>query len=95
MMVEDVIDHVSRKTKVSKRTARVAVRSAFAAIAQAMHRHERVAVPAFGAFCVSRRRGRRVLHPATGLPVRIRAGFVPAFRPFDELRHTVRTRRAK
>ena len=95
MMLEDLIDHVSRKTKVSKRTARVAVKASFAAIAQAMRKHDRVAVPAFGAFGVVRRRGRRVLHPATGQPVRIRAGFVPAFRPFDELRHTVRTRRAK
>ena len=94
-MFEDVIDNVSRRTKVSKRVARVAVKAVFAAIGQGMRRHDRVAVPAFGAFSVTRRRGRKVLHPATGRPVHIRAGFVPVFRPFGDLRRSVRRYRAK
>ena len=81
--------HVVSETSVTRAAADRVVGAVFSAIADALTRHETVAITGFGKFTVRRRAARRGRNPRTGEPVEIAASRVPSFKPANALRDAV------
>lgn len=66
------------------------VEEVFEQIARALAAGEKVSLYRFGAFHLVRRRARRVLHPRSKVPIRLRAGVSVGFRAGDTLKRRVK-----
>jgi DNA-binding protein HU-beta len=86
----DLVAAVAEKTGLTKKQSELAVNAVVEAIETALRNGERVSLVGFGTFEVRARRARAGRNPATGQPIRIPAGKVPAFRPGKTLRDAVR-----
>ena len=81
--------HVAAETSVTTATAERLVGAVFSAIADALARHETVAIAGFGKFAVRSRASWTGRNPRTGEPVAIAASKAPSFKPAKALRDAV------
>ena len=89
MTKEDLVDKMAREAKVTKRAAEAALNSFMSGVRDALKRGERVSLVGLGTFFVGRRAARNGRDPRTRARIRIRAMYVPRFRPGQTLRDVV------
>ena len=85
----DLVDEVSGKTGLTKRTSREAVNAIISAMTDSLSREEKVTLVGFGTLQVIRRKERTGRNPRTGETIQISAKKVPRFRPGKGLRPAV------
>lgn len=82
----ELVEEVSGKTGLTKKTSREVVDAITSVITDALARGERVTLVGFGTFQVMERKARRGRNPRTGRTIQIPAKKAPKFRPGKELR---------
>lgn len=85
----DVVDVVAEKTGLSKKQAAEAFDAAIDAISAQLKKGERVQVPGFGSFNVSKRAARKGRNPKTGAAITIKASKNVRFRAGKELKEAL------
>lgn len=85
----DLAQTLSRELKISLLNARKAVTLLFDSISEGLARKERVMIIGFGTFDVTKRRARRILHPATREEMHLPECNKPIFKPGKELKAAV------
>ena len=85
----DVVDVVAEKTGLSKKQAAEAFDAAIDAISSQLKKGERVQVPGFGSFNVSKRAARKGRNPKTGQAITIKASKNVRFRAGKELKEAL------
>lgn len=86
MTRKDIAAKVSAATHITKRDAAEFTDAVFAAVAEGLANHEKVAVTGFGVFDVVERAEREGHNPKTGETVYIPAHFAVRFRPAEALK---------
>jgi len=86
----ELIEEVSSKTGLTKRTSREAVDAVTSAISDSLGREEKVTLVGFGSFRVMERKARSARNPQTGEEIQIPAKKVPKFTAGKALREAVR-----
>lgn len=81
MTKADLINAVSKATKLSKRAAEGAVDATFETLSRAIKRDKRFQVPGFGTFTVRSRKTRKGRNPQTGAEITIKASRTVGFKP--------------
>jgi DNA-binding protein HU-beta len=90
----DIVDALAASVDgLTKRQASEAFDAVFDAIAKHLRKEDRVQVPGFGSFAVSRRGARKGRNPATGAAITIKASKAARFRPARELKDTLNRKR--
>ncbi|MFI3299966.1 MAG: HU family DNA-binding protein [Candidatus Gastranaerophilales bacterium] len=88
MNKEELVKEVSKKAKVSQKSAADIVAATFETIETAVSKGEKVTLVGFGTFEARSRAARTGRNPQTGAPLKIAAKTVPAFsagKKFKEL----------
>jgi DNA-binding protein HU-beta len=88
-LVEAVVD----ATHYSEKVVRAVIEAMMETIAVALESRDRVVLPGFGTFKVSKRAPIKYRHPQTGKKVRLDARTLPAFKPGRNLKSRVAKRR--
>jgi len=86
----ELIEEVSSKTGLTKRTSREAVDAVISAITDSLAGEERVTLVGFGTFQVMERKARRGVNPQTGEGIQIPAKMIPKFKAGKSLREAVK-----
>ena len=74
------------KVDLSKAAVELVVNETFAAIAKAVKKDKRFAVPGFGTFTVRTRKARKGRNPRTGQTIKIKASKTVGFKPAPALK---------
>ena len=82
----DLINSVAQGTSLSKAASERALNSLLSAVHGALKKGDRVTIPGFGTFAVSKRKARVGRNPQTGAQITIPARTVPVFRAGKGLR---------
>ena len=90
MNKQDLIEHVSREAKITKKQAGIAIESMITGVSRALKKGERVTFVGFGTFSVRRRAARKARNPQTGEVIKIAAKRVPVFKAGTELKKSVK-----
>jgi DNA-binding protein HU-beta len=90
MTKEDLVEKMAREANITKRAAETALNSFLSGVRDALKRGERVSLVGLGTFFVGRRAARNGRDPRTRERIRIKAMYVPRFRPGEALRDVVR-----
>lgn len=86
----DLINAVAEQSGLTKKAAGEAVEAVLASITNALANGNKVTLVGFGTFEVRERAARKGINPATGEPIEIPAGKVPAFKAGKALREAVK-----
>lgn len=86
MTKADLINAVSKVTKLNKRAAEGAVGATFETLSRAIKRDKRFQVPGFGTFTVRSRKARKGRNPQTGAEITIKASRTVGFKPAPNLK---------
>lgn len=89
MTKDQLVEAVARVCD-SKRQANEAVNAVLDAITKALSKGDKVTLPGFGAFSVSKRAARMGVNPRTGAKIRIAATKVPKFKAGKALKDAVK-----
>jgi DNA-binding protein HU-beta len=89
-MTKDQLVEAVAKVCDSKRQANEAVNAVLDAITKALSKGDKVTLPGFGAFSVSKRAARMGVNPRTGAKIRIAATKVPKFKAGKALKDAVK-----
>ncbi len=90
MNKQDLIEHVSKEARISKKQAGEAIDSVLGGVSRALKRGERVTFVGFGTFSVRKRAARKARNPQTGEVLKIAAKRVPVFKAGAELKKSVK-----
>ena len=82
----ELVDAVSKATKLNKRAANEAVDATFESISRAIRKSKRFQVPGFGTFTVRSRKARKGKNPQTGATITIKASRTVGFKPAPDLK---------
>jgi DNA-binding protein HU-beta len=86
----DIVDHIAGSVDgLTKKAAGEAFDAAIEAISKSLRRGERVQVPGFGSFAVSKRAARKGRNPATGATITIKASKNVRFKAGKELKDSL------
>ena len=83
------MDHISKKTGLTKKDTAEAVDEFLRAIKLALQSGERIEIRGFGTFKVKERKARTARNPRTGDPVPLPSRKVPIFKVSKELKNRV------
>ena len=86
----ELVEEVSSKTGLTKRTCREAVNAVISAITDSLSREEKVTLVGFGTFQIMERKARRGVNPQTREAINIPAKKVPKFKAGKSLREAVK-----
>ncbi len=89
MTKADLIEELSKVTKLTKKQSEEVVDTVFDSITEALATGEKVELRGFGSFRIRRRRARRGRNPKTGFTVSVPAKRVPFFKVGGRLRELV------
>jgi DNA-binding protein HU-beta len=89
MNKSELVDSVSRKTKVTKASTTKVVDAVFNAIEGALRKKEEVRIINFGTFVTKKRAARQARNPRNGQKINVPACTVPSFRAGKGLRKSV------
>ena len=89
MTKAELIAKVADNAGTTKRLAEACVNAAVEALAEALSKGERTAIPSLGVFSVAERKARKGRNPRTGEEITIPARKVVVFRPAKSLREKV------
>lgn len=90
MTKADFVAAVGREADVSKATAEKVVNSSTAVLTKLLKKGDRLALPGFGTFSVSKRKARIGRNPQTGKEIKIPAAKVPKFKAGSLLKGAVK-----
>jgi DNA-binding protein HU-beta len=82
----DIVDEIADKTGISKKQAADAFEVILASISKSLKKGERVQLPGFGSFAVSKRNARQGRNPATGATIHIPASKTVRFKIGKDLK---------
>jgi DNA-binding protein HU-beta len=82
----DIVDEIADKTGISKKQAADAFEVIIASISKSLKKGERVQLPGFGSFAVSKRNARQGRNPATGETIQIKASKSVRFKMGKDLK---------
>lgn len=83
----DIVDHIASSVDgLTKKAAGEAFDAAIESIAKALKKGDRVQIPGFGSFAVSKRAQRKGRNPATGATITIKASKNVRFKAGKELK---------
>ena len=85
----DIVDEIAAKADVTKAQATKAFEVFIAAITKSLKKGDRVQVPGFGSFSVSKRNARQGRNPATGATIHIAASKSVRFKMGKDLKDTL------
>jgi DNA-binding protein HU-beta len=85
----DIVDEIAAKTGVSKKQAADAFEVIINSITKSLKKGDRVQLPGFGSFSVSRRDARQGRNPATGETIQIKASKSVRFKMGKDLKDTL------
>ena len=85
----DIVDEIANKTGVSKKQAADAFEVIINSITKSLKKGDRVQLPGFGSFSVSRRDARQGRNPATGETIQIKASKSVRFKMGKDLKDTL------
>lgn len=85
----DIVDEIADKTGVTKKQAADAFEVIVASITKSLKKGERVQLPGFGSFSVSKRGARQGRNPATGATIQIKASKSVRFKMGKDLKDTL------
>ncbi len=86
----ELIDGISKKTKQSKALVRSVVDSFLESVQSALKKGEKVVLPGFGVWYVTKRAARKGRNPKTGETINIPGGKVPRFKSGSKLKAAVK-----
>lgn len=86
----ELINAVAERSGLTKKAANDAVEAVLESITEALANGDKVTLVGFGTFEVRERAARKGVNPATGEPIDIPAGKVPAFKAGKALREAVK-----
>ncbi|MFH0898150.1 MAG: HU family DNA-binding protein [bacterium] len=86
----DLIDFMSKDTKLPKSACKNALESLIKGVEQTLKKGKSVVITGFGTFSTMRRKERIGVNPATGQQMKIAAKRVPKFKPGKRLKDLVR-----
>ena len=89
MTKADLIEELSKVTKLTKKQSEEVVDTVFDGLTEALAKGEKVELRGFGSFRIRRRRARRGRNPKTGITVSVPAKRVPFFKVGKRLRDLV------
>ena len=89
MNKHDLVDAVTNKSELDRRSAESAIDAAVEAISGALADGDKVTLPGFGTFEVRQRNARTGRNPQTGETIEIAASKAPAFKPASALKTAV------
>jgi DNA-binding protein HU-beta len=81
---------LAERLKTTKAEATRSIEEITALLTAVLKKGDRVRLPGFGTFRVSRRKARTARNPQTGAPVKVPARTVPRFTPAKELKESVK-----
>lgn len=90
MTKAELVSAIAKGAGITKKQADAALKSGVSAIAGALKKGERVAIPGLGIFSVKKRAARKGRNPRTGDVIQIPARKVVTFRPAKELRDSIK-----
>ena len=90
MTKAELVSAIAKGANITKRQADAALKAAVSAVAEALEKGERVAVPGLGIFSVRERAARKGRNPRTGGVIDIPARKVVVFKPAKNLREGVK-----
>lgn len=90
MTKQELINHVSQETGLTKKDSKNAVDTVFKSITESLEKGEKVNFVGFGSFEVRDRVARTGRNPQTGEEIKIPARKIPAFKPGKLLREAVK-----
>lgn len=83
----DIVDHIANSVEgLTKKAAAEALDAAIDAISKAIRKGDRIQIPGFGSFVVSKRAARKGRNPATGATITIKASKNVRFKAGKELK---------
>jgi DNA-binding protein HU-beta len=85
----DIVEHIANKADTTKKMAGEAFDAAIEAISKSLKKGERVQIPGFGSFAVSKRAARKGRNPATGATITIKASKNVRFKAGKELKDSL------
>lgn len=86
----DIVDHIASSVDgLTKKAAGEAFDAAIEAIVKGLRKADRVQIPGFGSFSVSKRAARKGRNPATGATITIKASKNVRFKAGKELKETL------
>ena len=89
----DIVEHIANSVDgLTKKAAGEAFDAAIEAISKSLKKGDRVQVPGFGSFAVSKRAARKGRNPATGAEIKIPASKVAKFSAGAKLKKAVNKR---
>jgi len=90
MTKKELVEKVSKKVGLTKRTAENSVNAVFGIIRDAMMKGEKVVVTGFGTFKVRKRASRTGRNPQTGSSITINSHKLPGFTAGKTLRRIIK-----
>ncbi len=90
MTKAELVSAIAKGAGITKKQADAALKAAVEAVANALKKGERVAIPGFGIFSVRNRAERKGRNPRTGAEIKIPARKVVVFRPAKSIRDSVK-----
>jgi DNA-binding protein HU-beta len=86
----DIVEHVANSVEgLTKKAAGEAFDAAIEAISKALRKGDRIQIPGFGSFTVSKRAARKGRNPATGQAITIKASKNVRFKAGKELKDSL------
>lgn len=85
----DIVDHIANSVDMTKKQAGEAFDAAIECISKSLKKGERVQIPGFGSFAVSKRAARKGRNPATGATITIKASKNVRFKAGKELKDSL------
>ena len=86
----DIVEHVAGSVEgLTKKAAGEALEAAIDAISKGLKKGDRVQIPGFGSFVVSKRAARKGRNPATGATITIKASKNVRFKAGKELKEAL------
>ncbi len=86
----DIVDQMSKMTKLPKSTVKECLEAFIATIGNALKQTKSVALTGFGTFSVMKRQARAGINPVTGKKMTIPAKKVPKFKPGKALKSMIK-----
>ncbi len=90
MTKAELVASIGKEAKISKTSAEKALNAFTASVTKALKKGERVALPGFGTFTVTKRKARIGRNPQTGKEIKIPAAKVAKFKAGNLLKNAVK-----
>jgi len=90
MTKAELVASIGKEAKISKASAEKALNAFTASVTKALRKGERVALPGFGTFSVTKRKARVGRNPQTGKEIKIPAAKVAKFKAGNLLKNAVK-----